>query len=231
MTDRAFYLPYPDPPKGPLATLDPRGAAALALAEYLRCAQFRRWGGNAPDTFFRLNAVQEEWPEPSVLLDYPAASIIDQGDTVMGASDFVPRALESTRDLFGKDTVLWKLHEAQMTFQVDFFTDDAPTREAIAAALPRLFSPALDTRTGVILCGPPHYYKRPIRATLLRYRRMDDAGSVYPRERRLMAIVRAEVDVVDLRCAITLQPRVAIHAIGTDVIIPQVPESPVPPDC
>lgn len=211
--------PNPVPRVAELPTIDPRNAAALVLRDYLASLEFRRWGGDAPDTLFKLRHVHEEWPEPSVELDYPVASIVDSGNTPMDAHALVPTCLEETRDVFGEGTVLWKLAEASIMFQIDFFTDDAPTREAIAAALPSAFNPDIDERAGVILRGSCHYYDRSIRATLEGFRRMDYEGSIYPRERRLMTQVRCDLDVVSLRCYTVFSPRVNVVAVGPEVVV------------
>ena len=225
------FLPDPNPKKPSLPLLDPRGAAALALKNYIETFTFRRWGGEAPDTFFKLKNVFDEWPEPDKLLNYPSASITDAAPVESGAHSFIPTPLEETQDEFCPDTVLWKVSEAQIQFQLDFFADDAPTREAIAALLPRMFSPANDERTGVVLCGSEHYFRRPVRVTLLRYRRMDSEGSSYPRERRLMVELRAEIDEVDLRCSTRLAPRVNVDPVGPGVDVGTVPGEPFPPHC
>lgn len=203
-----------------LPSIDARAACALVLAEYLRCLEFMRWGGGqVPETFFRLDAVREEWPEPDVAIAYPSASILDAGQgTVLDGHSFLPTALEDTYEVFGTGTVLWKLHEAAFDFQVDFWTDDAPTREAIAARLPGAFMPGEDGAR-IVLCGSPLYFDRPVRVALTRYQRMDEAGAVYPRERRLMATMRCEVDVVDLRCVGLVSPTLDVRAVGESVTV------------
>jgi len=225
------FLPTPVPPVARSLTYDPRTAAAEALRDYIASLTFLRAGGTAPDTSFQLREVHEEWPEPSERLNYPAAAITDATPTPMGAHNFTPTPLEETRHIYGENTVVWKLAEAQIDFQVDFFTDDAPSRTAIAAALPQAFSPANDERTGVVLCGPARYLCFPVRASLVNYRRMDTEATVFPRERRLMAIVRCEVDVISLRCDTPLDPFVRVTAIGPDVDPGIEPQAPLPPNC
>lgn len=204
----------PGYPKVP--TIDARNAAAEALAEYLMCAEFLRYGKDAADTPFKLTGVDHEWPEPDQEMHYPRASIIDSGKTAMEAHALVPTPLEETLGRFEPNTVLWKTAEASCLFQVDFWTDDAPTREAIAALLPRLFAPGED-RYAVMLCTSARYFCQPARMTLIDYRRDDTAGSVYPRERRLLALVRCEIDVIDLRCATLLAPSIKLEEIGENV--------------
>lgn len=207
----------PLPATARLATIDARGAAAIAVREHLLCADFLRWGGEtAADTPFRLAEVREEWPEPDRAMVYPSATLVDREDVPAGDSSFVPQPLEETWHEFGEGTVLWKLAEATFSFQADFWSDDVPTREAIAARLPALFAPGEDG-TRVVLAGSERYFRRPVRATLLSWRRMDEPGSVYVRERRLMAVIRCEVDVVDLRCATALNPSVRVAEIGETV--------------
>lgn len=193
------------------------------LGEYLRCAEFLLGGGQDVDTPFRLREVLYEWPEPKTQMTYPSVSITDREDIPVSASSFVPVPLEDTWDQFGAGTVLWKLGEMTATFQVDFWSDNKPTREAIAAQLPSLFAPGEDA-TRVVLRGTPRYWQRPVRASLVSWRRMDEVSTVYVRERRLMAVVRLDVDVVDLRCAVPFEPSVVLAEVGETVDVGTPPE-------
>jgi hypothetical protein len=148
---------------------------------------------------------------------------VERVDVPAGASSFTPVPLEETWHEFGENTVLWKLAEANFTFQADFWADDSATREAIAARLPGLFAPGEDA-TRVVLVGTDRYWRRPVRAQLVSWRRMDEPSTVYVRERRLMAVIQADVDVVDLRCGFPLQPSIQIQAIGPQVALPPVPD-------
>lgn len=215
-----------------LPTLDARGAMAEALAAYLQCIEFVRWGGlDGVDVPFKLKQVLEEWPEPDRTLVYPSASVVEATTPQYQAHSFVPNPLEDTLDLVKPNTVLWKTGEARADFQVDFWANDVGTREAIAAQLPRAFAPG--ELANVLLQGSARYFARPVRARLVGLpRRMDDATTIYPRERRLMATVQCEVDVVDLRCAILGSPRVDLNEIGEQVELEQVPDVPTTrPDC
>lgn len=198
-------------PLAAIGTLDPRNAMAEVLAAFLRCAEFRRGGGDIPiDKLFRLKRVEPEWPDPKKDIVYPSASIIDNANIPYEAHSLTPTALEETWGSFEKDTVLWKTAEAVADFQVDYWTTDTPTREAIAARLPSLFNPG-EGRSGVVLSGDPRYFRRPVRATLLNNQRMDTENAVFERERRLMTLVRCEVDVVHLRKAVELQPKMVLR--------------------
>ena len=190
-----------------IPTLDPRNAMCEVLAAFLLCACFRRGGGTiGADKPFSLERVEHEWPDPKQEIVSPSASIIDNAGIPYEAHSLTPTALEETWDSFAPGTVLWKTGEAVATFQVDFWTTDAPTREAIAARLPSLFNPG-EGRIGVVLAGEPRYFRRPVRATLVNNERMDTQDAVFDRERRLLTHVRCEVDVVQLRKAIELQPK------------------------
>lgn len=210
--------PYESGPHGALyesaapALTDPRAACADALAAYLGRLVFTRWGADAPSTPFQLDRVTQEWPEPSEALLYPSASIVDVEDSALEGHALVPTPLEETYGVFGEGTVLWKVAEMPVTFQVDFWTDDAPTREAVAARLPSAFAPGEDGAR-IVLTGSSRYWGRTVRASLISYRRQDNAGSSFPRERRLMARVRCEVDVVDLRCATLVQPSLEVLTV------------------
>ena len=203
-------------------TIDPTKAMAETLGQYLKCSTFRVWGKDAPDKDFVLEDVATKWPEPGSALPYPCASIVEQTDT-FHAEQFRPFPLEDSRGVFdcfvvptpdplNPKTILWRTGEAAVEFQVDFWTSNEPDRDAIAARLSFLFNPGQE-RTGVLLEGHPRYYARSVRATLLSHRRPDNQESVFPNERRLQCAVRCEVDIVDLRIAVSLSTRVAVNAI------------------
>lgn len=208
-----------------IATIGPRQAMAETLREYLLTMRFRVWGGGqAADTEITLNDVFPEWPDASSALPYPCASVIEQTDTFYEAHNFAPTALESTLGMFdcppGADppqTVLWKVAEASVEFQVDFWASSLPDRQAIEAELGHLFNPGQE-RSGVLLGGHPRFYNRPVRATLLSHRRVDVEASVYPNERRLQCVIRCEADIVHLRAATLLSP-----SVSTEVTDPNDP--------
>lgn len=190
-----------------LGAIDARKAMAETLMAFLGRADFRRAGGTAADDFFNLKRVWSTWPDPRQGdLEYPSASLSDPLSTTYGEHALTPTPLEDTVDVFCAGTVLWKTAEANLDFQVDFWANDEPTRQAIAARLPSLFNPYED-RAGVILSGHPQYFFRRVRATLLNEpRRVDVEAAVYEGERRLLTLVRCDIDVVQLRTAVELNP-------------------------
>lgn len=191
-------------------TLDPRNAMAETLRAFLRCAVFLRGGGDGgEDLPFQLAEVYPHWIEYGTEIEYPSASIVDAGEVPYQAHNLVPSALEDTWDR-DAGTVLWKLAEAVADFQVDYWCGDDPTREAIAAALPGLFNPS-EERAGVVLSGDPRYFCIPVRATLMAHQRTDDTSTAPARERRLMTRVTCEIDVVQLRKAVELKPRMVLR--------------------
>ena len=226
----SVLLPQPYQPVVRAPQIDSRSAASEALIEYLRCAEFVRWGGPGAgeDVAFRLLRVYRQWPEPSQALDYPSASVLDAQDVPQEAFSLVPAPLDETFGEFGEGTVLWKTAEVATSFQVDFWCEDDPTREAVAASLPRLFAPGEDS-WGVVVQGPPTYFGRRVRLSLLSMQRMDAAGSVYVRERRLMARIRAEVDEVHLRRATLAAIRVVLPECGVGETV-QIGRTPSPCD-
>lgn len=198
-------------PLAAIGTLDPRNAMSEVLAAFLRCAEFRRGGGDIPVAKpFALERVEPFWPDPKQDIAYPSASIIDSGPIPYEAHALTPTPQEGTFGSFGPCTVLWKTAEAVSEFQVDYWFTEDPTREAVAARLPSLFNPG-EGRAGVVLSGDPRYFRRPVRATLLSNRRMDTENTVFERERRLMTVVRCEIDVVHLRKAVEFQPRMVLR--------------------
>lgn len=214
-------------PCGPavINRIDARAAAVAAIAAYLRAATFMIWGAEASDTPFQLTEVREEWPEASTVLDYPSASLIDVTPTVLEAHNFVPTPLEDTLDVFGAGTVLWKIAEVSKLLQLDVFCTSKPEREAIAAQLPGLFAPGEDA-SRVVLAGHPVYYCQPVRCSLEEYQRLDEPQRVFEAERRFMARIRADIDVVELRRARVLTTSVQVEAGETvDPALAPKPES------
>lgn len=196
-------------PRVPGATLDARGAAAECLRAFLAGLTFYRDAGNEPSTRFALEKVYETWPQPDQPLVYPCASVTDAGRAELEGHNFVPTSLDETEGMFCPDTVLWKTDELASELQVDFFVNDEPTAQAVMATLPGAFSPD-ENRSGVVVQGTPRYFDRPVRLTLLSYRRNDTAGAVFDRERRVVCRVAAEVDVVVLRKVAHLRPQITV---------------------
>jgi len=217
-------------------TVGPREAMAECLAEYMRSAVFRVWGGDAPDVELKLTTVQTEWPDASAELNYPCASIVEQTDTFHEGHNFVPTPLEDTLGVYDPcghvpglpQTVLWKISEASVHFQLDFWTSNKPDRQAIEAELGALFSPG-EGRSGALIGGHPRYFDRPVRCTLLSHRRVDTGTTTYANERRLQCAVRAEIDIVRLYRATLLTPSVTTDATDPNDMS-TLTENPLPPD-
>jgi hypothetical protein len=199
-------------PLAEMAERDPRGAAADALAAYLRAAVFCIPGKDP--VRFRLNTVSTEWPEDFQELVYPAAGMTTP-TIVEDPHSLTPTLLEESKDKHGRGTVLWKTAEQRIEFQVDFWVTNSPERAAIAAALPALFAPSED-RYGIMVQGPASYYDLPIRLTLSSHERQDTAESVERRDRPLRALIVADVDVVQLRRYVALDPRATLDGESLD---------------
>lgn len=205
------------------ATADARNAAALALAAYLQKQQFLVYSPDGAVRTFALTEVFHEWPDPDRDLPYPCASIVEVTDATMAGHSFQATPLEDTFGRYGKDTVLWKVDELEVEFQLDGWFNDAPAREAFMARLPGLFAP--DERTSrLLLEGPTEYFCWPVRFTLESFRRQDAPEAQFSHERRVIARVRSEVDVLELRCATLLDV-----ATRLDVTDPADPQEEPPP--
>ena len=181
----------------------PEDAAAEALAIYLARQKFTIHAGTpgvdelSRAREFCLEAVTTEWPKADARMAYPSATIIGGDDTVHAGG--LPVPLEQTFDDIA-GTVAWHLGVASGTFQVDFWSDSIPTRQAIAARLPGLFSPSED-RAGILLELSPHYLCLAARFTLMSKGRQETADTVWAGEHRLRAVVGWEVPDVELRRA------------------------------
>lgn len=191
---------------GPLFA-DARNACANALVCLLEETQFRRWGSEDAATFFKLEQVFANWPDAAFDVPYPAASIIEAGPSVHAAHSLTPTIIEDSFEKFCPGTVLWKTAELEATFQIDYWTNDEATREAIALRLPSLFNPS-EARAGVILLASDRYFGATVRATLQSGERLDNPSTVYAKERRLRTTVTCEVDMLHLREAVPFRPSV-----------------------
>jgi len=200
-----------------------REAMGRALKAFLENADFLVYGADDPqDTEFKLKNVMPRWPLPDEELSYPSASIVEIKGTAQDSHSMTPTMLEETWGEFDhligstmdeNKTVLWKEAEAATSFQVDFWTELDPDREAIEGALPAIFSPG-DGRYGVMIEGPELYYSRTVRATLEDTHFDDDSVTSYRHERRLRCVVRCECDIVSLRMAQSIvTPRTPLTVI------------------
>ena len=201
-----------------LPQMGPRIAAALTLAQFLSCAKFRVYADGAADTLFRLNNVRTQWAKPGENLDYPNASIIT-ATTPAGGENLTPFPLEDTINEFAPNSVLWMTGERTFEFQVDFWLNTDPEREAIEAALPTLFNPS-ESAIGVILGGHPRYFRRTVRATWVDDLLADDSDSSFERVRRLSTTIRCDIQEVQLRQAVPLTPQLNPPDLGGPVSNP-----------
>jgi hypothetical protein len=185
---------------------DPRNAAARTLAAYLMGQRFVvAAGDDGIEKPFELKQVLYKFPTKGEL-EYPSAAITTPTST---QDAHTPFPLEATQDRYGPGTVLWRTAELVAQFQVDFFCETEADREAIAAALPGIFSPREDA-SGVMLRGPETYFCLPVRCTLVGDpERVDEDEAAFARERRLMVRIRSELDVVHLRKAVSMRRPVA----------------------
>jgi len=198
-------------PPAALSTMDPRTAMAWALGQVLGGAVFVRPGAEGgPPVPFALDCVFDQWPTSQQIRELPCASIVDEQETEMEAHNLVPTILEETRDQFCEGSVLWQDNRAATTLQVDIWAQYNETVSGVISRLPAIFNPS-EVRAG-ILVEVPEYYCRKVRLTLLNYRPINTAASVFENERRILCRVRAEVDSVHLRF---VEPLTVNNAIAT----------------
>jgi hypothetical protein len=196
---------------------DPRNAAARAVRGFLECQTFSVGGyDEAPDVSFRLAKVHIEWPDHHKNVTYPIASIVETPGGLAG-HNLVPTPLEETVGKFGADTVLWKTSELVVDFQVDFWTNDNPTREAIAALLPVIFSPN-EGQSSINVFAAPEYFSRPVRLLLLEQERFDDSEGAFSRIKRLKTTISASIEAVHLRHVTDIAPETSFD-IGEGVSV------------
>jgi len=202
--------------------MGPTVAMKKALAAYLLNVVFRVDGGDdARYSEFRLSNVFEQWPKPDEELVYPCASIIEMPDTLHDQA-IDPAPLEDTLGEFDSfighegdppKTCLWVHGEAESDFQVDFWCDLEPDRQAIEAQLPSLFSPE-EGRSSVVIEGPELYYGLGIEFEYVS-QHFDDSGLYAQRnEKRLRCVFRASCAIVSLRMAtLTEKPQACVTVV------------------
>lgn len=199
----------------PTDAIDPEKACSMVLGAYLRSLVF--FVNNRaplsspplPSGEFRFEQVFDEWPEADRELPYPCASV-HAADPAYERHSLAPTPVEGTFGLYDapgamQGSVLWKTAELSASFQIDIWTRSVSKREAVLARMQSAFAPEEGTAR-VMLTGAPNYWNLPVRASLEEdaIRRIDEPEPVYSHERRAIVRVRAEVDVVDLRCATLL---------------------------
>lgn len=204
--------------------LDARSAVAGALRAYLASLTFTVYGDQAPNRDFKLMRVDREWPDPQKALDVPLCVVLDPEPGKQDSFNLTPTPIEDTWDR-DAGTVLFKTAELVVTLTADFWAGNEAERQAIAAALPSAFSPSED-QYGVFIETSPAYWSLPARLTYLDAQRMDDAGSIYPRERRWSVTFRGELAVVDKRSAVEMDPSFTLDVVPVDALIPPVDPPP-----
>lgn len=192
--------------------MPPWYAASAALGAYLERAVWLVTSDvPGQDRPFRLNQSIIGWPNEDKELDQPSVSITVISDERQ-AHNFTPTMLESTWNQFAPNTVLWKTSEREITLQLDFWLTNVPERLAIESGLDEYFCPT-EIRRGIMLEGPAEYWSQPIRYYLQSARgseQTDGSDLVLGRNRMLLARVVAHVDDLQLRGAVTLDPRITL---------------------
>lgn len=190
---------------------DPRNAAARAIRGFLESQVFVLSGINkVADKPFKLSNVSMEWPDSHEGVVYPSATIVERPGEFQG-HNLAPTILEETYNQFGEGTVLWKTSELVVDFQVDYWTNDNPTREAIAALLPVIFSPFED-QSSIRVYSPPAYFSRPVRLLLKDAQRVDNSEDGFSRIKRLSTTVTATIEAVHLRNVTQVIPSQSFEA-------------------
>lgn len=205
-------------PVAGVSSQDPRNAAARAIRGFLECQTFALSGvGKVADKPFKLMSVNTEWPDHRAGVVYPSASIVERPGDFQG-HNLSPSILEETYNEFGEGTVLWKTAEVVVDFQVDYWTNDNPTREAIASLLPVIFSP-FENQSSIRVYSPAAYFSRPVRLLLKEMQRVDSSEDAFSRIKRLSTTVTATIEAVHLRRVAEIVPNRSFE-IGETVEVP-----------
>ena len=201
-----------------ISSQDPRNAAARAIRGFLEAQTFVLSGVcKAQDVPFKLRRVNIEWPDDRETTEYPSASIVERPGDFQG-HNLSPTIIEETYNQFAPDTVLWKTAEVVVDFQVDYWANDNPTREAMAALLPVIFAP-FEAQSSIQVYSPPAYFSRPVRLLLKEVQRVDNSEDAFSRIKRLTTVVTATIEAVHLRKVNQVTPSPSFE-VGETVEVP-----------
>jgi len=211
----------PSMPEALPGLMGPTVAMREALAAYLLGITFRVAGGDdMRDSVFKLEEALDHFPRPSETLNYPCTSIEEMAET-SNDQPISPAPLEDTLGTFdsmigwtGADpqTCLWVVGEAETMFQLDFWCDRDPDRQAIEGQLANIFSPE-EGCSGVVLEAPELYFGQDCEFSLLS-QRFDDSGLFSERnELRLRCVIEASCAIVALRKVILMKPTTTVDAV------------------
>lgn len=207
------------PRVAPYVLVPPEEAAAQALAAYLRTARLYVWAGTPAlgETSRRREIafaqVLDDWPDPTVELEYPSASVTGSG-TGEHLGGFTPSPIECTWDR-PAGSVVWQVGWMRGELQVDLWADSKAMRNALAAQMAGLFNPR-ESMSGLLLYGPETYACAPIRYLLTTAASVDTQDTVYANERRFSMRVAYDVPLLDLRAARPLQATVRVDVDPTE---------------
>jgi hypothetical protein len=211
-------ISIPEPIPG---RIGPSKAMFEALSAYLKSITFRVYGGKDPrDYEFKLENVLDHFPRNNEKLKYPCASIIEIDPvTEEEYLSFVP--IEETLGTFdamiGCDgyppkTCLWTSGDVSTSFQVDFWLNNDPDRQAVEGKLNAIFHPT-EVDNSVIVEGPELYFSEECEFSLISHRNDDSGISSQRNEYRLRCVISASCANLSLRRAM-IESNIAI--VGVD---------------
>jgi hypothetical protein len=202
---RPFGEIWPPRPNPRAPSKDGRTIALEILAEYIADLTFYRpmKAGCAPQPFnIPTTSFFIEWPDDVVEQPFPAIAVIP------GRADYRPIGLtsyveESTRDMYGKGTVVqWQVEHVE-TFQLEVHAARIPDRRAIIAGLETAFVPT--EQLSGLRFRMPEYYNELVRFVLNGKQLLDDQDAGRSR-RKVRFELEMAFNIVALVNYVPLQP-------------------------
>ena len=200
--------------------ISPELAMREVVAAYLAGLVFTVHGAADPQSrTFQFREVFTDWPDPGRELPYPCGSVGFPAGAPLERHNFAPSPLEDTRDVFGANTVLWKVGEYVGDLQFDAWTNTTADRDAVRSRMHGAFAPGEDG-TRVFLVGHPRYYGLVVKCSLTSCQDLDTQAQVYANERRLRTLIVVSIEAVELRCGVDLDPEVQpVLTFDTDPVL------------
>lgn len=205
------------PPLRP-CDVEGRTAALDALFAYLTEITFyRSAGAGNPPTPFRLDRTQchIEWPENVDDLHFPSIGVAS-GESSMDPIGLAPVIDDSSVDVFGVGTALWRLWDYREVLVLEVWASSRAERRALVDGLQQALSPSDNVSNLRLIL--PRYYNTRATYTLEGVQRADEMAA----KNRRLAKLRVELryDVVRHARYAPFHPETFVSMLGATDSLP-----------
>lgn len=215
---------FPPRPEPTIPTSEPRAIALEVLRGYLSELDFSRPGGRRESDGKReepiafrvpIENIHVEMPDNVVDLVHPSIAFEEASNggehEVIGLTSYLA---ESTKDKFGKGTVLQVQNGYVENFKLWVFTDEKPMRRAMLSRLMNKLSPT-EQMYGIRF-RMPEYYDEMVCFTVNRSSRPDDVDSANRRRRGMLEVEMRFNMVALVNAAEVLQIATTVEVESSD---------------